>query len=106
MIDEAQISVSEDGDAVTITGGGNLTFLNATEFGERLKKSSLEADSVTVDLRPADFIDSQIVQDLGKAAVTLLNRQKRLRVQASGTAYPLRVLKISGYESIMDIEVE
>jgi hypothetical protein len=104
--EEARISVTEDGPAVTITGGGSLTLFNATEFGEKLKQASLTADCVTVDLRPAVFIDTQIVQDLGKAAVTLLGRGKRLRVLITETAYPLRVLKISGYEGIMDIEVE
>ena len=104
--EEAYIAVTEDGAAVTITGGGSLTLFNAMEFGERLKQAALTAESVTVDLRPAVFIDSKIVQDLGQAAVMLIGRGKRLRVLMDGTAYPLHVLKISGYEGIMDIEVE
>ena len=104
--DEAQVSITDDGGAVTVTGGGALNFLNAKEFGEGLKQASKTADSVTVDLRPAVFIDTQIVQDLGMAAVALMDRGKRLRVVITQTAYPLRVLKISGFEQIMDIDVE
>ena len=106
MADEAKIQRTEDAGAVTITGGGSLTFLNATEFGELLKEASLNADRVNVDLRPADFIDTQILQDLGRAAVTLLGKGKRLKVMVIETAYPLRVLHISGYEQIMDIVAE
>jgi anti-anti-sigma regulatory factor len=104
MIDKAEISVTRDGGNVTITGGGSLTFVNAMEFGRQLKEASLNAESVAVDLRPAVFIDTQIVQDLGKAAVALLKRDKRLKVAVVDTAYPLRLLKISGFEEIMDIE--
>lgn len=103
---EAHVSVTDHDGAVTVTGGGELNFINAKEFGEGLAQAADTADSVTVDLRPAVFIDTQIVQDLGKAAVALLKRGKRLRVAITGTAYPLRVLKISGYEQLMDIEVE
>ncbi len=94
--EEAYISVNEDGAAVTITGGGSLTLFNANEFGERLKQASLTAESVTVDLRPAVFIDSKIVQDLGQAAVMLIKRGKRLRVLMDGTAYPLHVAQDIG----------
>lgn len=106
IADEARIDVVQDNGAVTIIAGGALTFINAAEFGEALKSASLDAESVVVDLRTADFIDTQIVQDLGKGAVTLLKRGKRLKVMLSATAYPLRVLKISGYEDIMDFEIE
>lgn len=106
MTDEATIGMTEDNGEVTITGAGTLTLLNATEFGERLKQASLNAVSVVVDLRPANFIDTKIIQDLGRAGVALLGRGKRLRVLVSETAYPLRVLKISGFERLMDINVE
>ena len=104
--DEAHISRTEDKGTVTVTGAGALTYLNAEEFGISLKEASINSDDVVVDLNNANFIDTQIVQDLGRAAITLLKRGKRLRVTISETAYPLRVLKISGYESIMDIEAE
>jgi anti-anti-sigma regulatory factor len=106
MPEDAQVSITSDGGAVTVTGGGELNFMNSREFGDGLRQASKAADSVTVDLRPAVFIDTQIVQDLGMAAVAMLNRGKRLRVVITETAYPLRVLKISGFEQIMDIEVE
>jgi len=106
MLEEAQVNIFDDSGAITITGIGSLTYINAREFAERLKDASLNAENVTVDLRSAAFIDTQIVQDLGRGAVTLLNRSKRLKVMVSKTAYPLRVLEISGYERIMDIEID
>ena len=48
MADEAKIQRTEDAGAVTITGGGSLTLLNATEFGELLKEASLNEDRVNV----------------------------------------------------------
>jgi len=106
VIEEAQIGTTEVGGSVTITGGGFLTYMNAEEFGVGLRKASQSAESVTVDIRPASFIDTQIVQDLGMAAVTLLKRTKRLKVVAAADSYPLRVLNISGYGQIMDVAVE
>jgi len=106
MDDEAQISIIEKNGETIITGSGSLTFMNATKFGDELKQASLNADRVTVDLRSAVFIDSQIVQDLGRAAVALTKRGKRLRALFLETAYPLQVLKIVGFEEIMDVEVE
>ncbi len=105
MADKARVTATEESGGVTVTGAGSLTFYNATEFGEELKRASMSADSVTVDLRPAVFIDTQIVQDLGRAAVTLMKRAKRLKVIVVGTGYPMRVLDVSGYEEIMDIEI-
>lgn len=102
--DEARVSTAEDAGTVTITGAGSLTFLNATEFGEKLSDASVNADSVVVDLREADFIDTKIVQDMGKAAVALMNRNKRLKVLIVGGAYPLRVLRVTALDSLMDIE--
>ncbi len=106
MVETAQISISRDATSVTVTGGGTLDLTNSKAFHDGLKEASQTAENVTVDLRGADFIDTAIVQDLAKAAVTLLNRGKRLKVIVLGTAYPLRVLKISGFETILDIEVQ
>lgn len=105
-MDEATVVVADDNGSVTITAGGTLTFLNATEFGERVAEASARAESLTVDLRSADFIDTQILQDLGRAAVKLLSRDKRLRVLLDPGKYPLRVIRISGYEAIMDVEAQ
>jgi len=106
MVEEATVSVINDVGDVTVVGSGILTYMNATEFGEALRKASITGDSVKVDLRGAEFIDTQIVQDLGQAAVKLLSREKRLKVILSATGYPLKVMEISGYEAIMDIVVE
>ena len=106
MTESADISITNNGNAVTITLGGTLDLTNSQEFHEQIKQASINADSVTVDMRMADFIDTAVVQDLAKAGVTMLKRDKRLKVIASKTRYPLRVLRISGFEEIMDIAVE
>lgn len=106
MAFRADVSVQRDDDNVKITGSGTLDLTNYGEFHEEIKAASIGAESVTVDLREADFIDTAVVQDLARAAVTLLNRGKRLKVLVSETRYPRRVLRISGFEEIMDVEVE
>lgn len=106
MISKAEISIVQDDTLVTVVGGGSLDITNCREFTDGLRHASRTAEHVVVDLRTADFIDTQIVQDLAKAAVTLMDRGKRLKVIASQEKYPLRVIHISGFDSIMDVVVE
>ena len=106
MTDIAHIEIIENAEQVTVIAGGSLDLTNSVEFHDGLKKASETADKVTVDMRTAEFIDTAIVQDIARAGVTMLKRNLRLKVIARETAYPLRVLRISGFETIMDIEVE
>ncbi len=106
MEDKATISVNGEGNEVTVVGSGSLDFTNSKEFHDGLRTASQTADKVNVDLGGAEFIDTQIVQDLATAAVTLMKRDRRLNVIVREEAYPLRVLRISGFEQIMDIQVE
>jgi anti-anti-sigma factor len=106
MADIANIEIVKDGDRVTVIGGGSLDLTNCKKFNDGLKQASQTADGVTVDLRGANFIDSAVVQALGMAGARMLKRDKRLNVIVREDAYPLRVIRISGFESIMDVEVE
>lgn len=106
MSETAYTSVVRKDDAVTIVGGGTLDLTNYQEFHEAIKNASRTEDDLTIDIRTADFIDTAVVQDLAKAALTLLKRGKRLKVLASDERYPIRVLKISGFQAIMDMESE
>lgn len=106
MEDMAQISIAGEEDHITVVGGGTLDLTNSKPFHDGLKNAALSAEMVTVDLSDAVFIDTAIVQDLATAGVTMLKRGKRLKVIAREGAYPLRVLRISGFEGIMDIAVE
>lgn len=106
MNSAAEISVMEDGDTITVLGGGTLDLTNCSEFSKSLKEASRSANHVVVDLRQADFIDTQIVQDIARAAVTLMEKGDRLTVMASERKYPLRVIKISGFEGILNLLVE
>jgi anti-anti-sigma regulatory factor len=105
MTDTSQISVVRNDGDIAVIGGGMLDITNCDEFSRELKHASQIAENLTVDLRQADFIDTQIVHDLAKAAMTMLNRGKRLKVLAAEEKYPLEVLRISTFEQIMDIEV-
>jgi anti-anti-sigma factor len=105
MVETADVHVTVDDTSITIVGGGTLDLSNSKEFHDGLREASLAAKAVTVDLRPADFIDTAVVQDLAKGAITMMKRGRRLKVIASEGAYPLRVLRITGFGSIMDIEV-
>lgn len=106
MVGMAQIDIIHDNEKTTVIGGGTLDFTNSAQFHEGLKQASLTIDMVIVDLRTAVFIDTAIVQDLARAAVTLRNRGKRLKVVVAKSKYPLEVLQVSGFGSIMDIEIE
>lgn len=106
MDDTAQISISCDEKSAVVTGSGTLDLTNSKELHDELQRVSQILDDVTVDLREAFFIDTAVVQDMARAAVVLLKRGARLKVMARETAYPLRVLRISGLESIMDFVVE
>lgn len=106
MDDTARIDVKADEKRAIITGGGALDLTNTREFHDGLKGASGSLDDVTVDLREACFIDTAVVQDLARAAVAMLKRGARLKVRAQEGGHPLRVLRISGLQSIMDFEVE
>ncbi|MCL5102846.1 MAG: STAS domain-containing protein [Armatimonadetes bacterium] len=101
-----EISTVWDGSTATITAGGALDLTNSAEFSEGLKNASETADSVVVDLRPAFFVDTAVIQDLARAAKVLLGRDRRLKVIVTEEGYPLRVLRIVGFTVLMDIEIE
>lgn len=106
MSESSLVRVTGDGSSVTVFGGGELDITNCKDFHDGLAGACETAQALTVDLREACFIDTAIVQDLARAGVIMLKRGQRLKVMTRGAAYPLRVLRISGFENIMDIEVE
>ena len=109
MIDRihtADISIADDGTKVTITGKGSLDFINAERFGEGLKRASVSAENVVVDLSSADFIDTAILEYLARAGTAMLRRGKRLKVVVQDGSHPLRVLQITDLTDLVDIEVK
>src|ERR1035437_6426934 len=103
MSSQGSTRIVGDERETTIVGEGMLDLTNSDEFYDGLREASLTAEKVNVDISGAEFIDTQVVQDLATAAVTLLKRGKRLNVIVREQAYPLRVLEISGFRQIMDI---
>ena len=105
-MDDANILIKTGKDgSITIICEGSLDLTNSSDFHDKLKTASQTAENVIVDISKVDFIDTQIVQDLANAAVTLLKRNKRLKTIVNHTAYPLRVLTVTSLQSIMDIEI-
>jgi anti-anti-sigma factor len=100
------VDVVEDGSVVTIIASGELALSNVQEFGDELRNAAASADIVIVDLRPAVFIDSAVVNYLVIAERILRSRGKRLKVKVAEGSYPLRVLGIVGFDQLMDIEAE
>lgn len=91
---------------VVIRGDAIADLTNSSRFSNQLKLAALAGEHVVVDLRNTRFIDTRIVHDLATAAITLLRRDKRLKVLTAEKTHPLRVLRISDFWSIMDISIE
>ena len=100
------VDVVEDGSVVTIIASGELALSNVQEFGDELRNAAASADIVIVDLRPAVFIDSAVINYLAVAARILKSRGRRLKVRVAEGSYPLRVLEIVGFSHLMDIDAE
>lgn len=103
---EVRISVIEDDHQTTVVGEGILDFTNSLEFKDGLNKASETAESVVADLKLALFIDSAIVQYLANAAVTMIRLGKRLKVVVTDGGYPQQVLRIVGFDQLMDVVAE
>lgn len=76
---------------------------NSDEFRDALENASRSAESVTVDLREAVFVDTAILQYLARSAVSLDRRGKRLRVAVAPGGHPERALEVSGLAAFMDV---
>src|SRR5690242_13381962 len=105
MTELAEINVINNDNITTIIGNGILDLTNSETFHDELKKISLNEDNVIVDLRDVCFIDSAVIQDIANAAIAMGRRGKRLKVIVMKTAYPLRVLQITGLDKLLDIDV-
>lgn len=106
MDENAGIGVRNEGGNVEITASGSLVLWNSDEMRDALREASLHAESVAVDIRGADFIDTAIIQYLAKSAVTLRSRGKQLRVILAAGGYPKRALEVSGIGQLMDVCVQ
>lgn len=106
MDESAWVTVEGNDRDAAIVGGGALDLTNSSELWEKLSHASQTADSVVVDLTPAVFIDTAVLEYLAKASKTMLRRNKRLKVVATKDKQPLYVLQIVGFDSLMDIVVD
>ena len=104
--DAAAVSVKRDGGVATIAGSGSLDFMNSQEFRDQLMRASDEMDGVSADLRGAFFIDTAILAYLAQSAKTLRLRGKQLRVVVREGSHPERVLRLSCFGQLMEIESE
>ena len=100
----ANIVVTEQGPEVTITCSGSLDFTNTSDFHNKLRYAAASAEKVVVDLRDAMFIDTAVLEYIARAGKAMLDRGKRLEVVCAENSHPERVLKISGFDQLMDIK--
>jgi len=101
----ADVTIAKHGDDVTITCAGALDFTNTSEFSRELRSAAVAADSVTVDLRGASFIDTAVLECLARAGKAMMDRRKTLGVVCAENSHPLRVLRISGFEQLLEIQI-
>lgn len=92
-----------DGVDVTIVASGIVDRTNSGELGRELERAAGAANTVVVDFREADFIDTAVLQYLLRTAKALLRRGKRLRVMVSEGSHPLHVLQVVGFAELMDV---
>ncbi|HEX2952247.1 MAG TPA: hypothetical protein VHV83_22160 [Armatimonadota bacterium] len=100
-----QVRVNSNIDGTTIVGIGALDLYNKN-FDAALKEALVSAESVTVDLRSATYIDTAIIANLASAANKLIRRGKRLGILLAEGTQPLRVLAITGLGEIMDLVID
>ncbi len=103
MTQQANIRIVRGDATVIFTDSDSLDLTNYQQFHEQLRLASFTDSVVEVDLTEVQFIDTAVVLCVTKAATTMLKRSNRLRVLVSESAYPRRVLKMSGFDEIMDI---
>lgn len=99
------VTKASDGD-VTIVGTGALDLYVAADFQRRLYDACESADSVTVDLRLASFIDSSIESRLAKASAKMQSRDKSLRILLTPGAQPGRGLRLMGFDNVAELVEE
>ncbi|MEN6372318.1 MAG: STAS domain-containing protein [Armatimonadota bacterium] len=100
------IIVEGNSSEVTVTGYGELDLSNAGELGRALRDASETTESLAVDIRPATFIDTAVLEYIARAAATMLNRGRRLRVLTQKNSHPLYVLKTAGFQELVDIVID
>ena len=100
---QARINVSSDGANVNVEASGWLDFTNSAELKDILKSAGAEAESVCVDLRQAQFIDTAVLEYLARAGKALLGREKRLTTLVREGSHPQRVLRIASLGELIEV---
>ena len=80
MVETGSVFIIGDDNNITVVCEGMLDITNCCEFSDGIKQASLMAENLVIDLRGTLFIDTQVVQDLARAGMTMLERGKRLKV--------------------------
>ena len=101
---EGTITVEDNG--ATIVGIGELDLGIGDEFDAALAEAAASGEQVTVDFRGVDFIDSAILQSLATHGRTIDKRGDQLRIIVASGSYPQYVLRVVGFDCLMDIVVE
>jgi len=106
MESRPEVTVTRDGDDITIAATGALDLFNCREFHDALLDVADSAERVTIDLRDAQYIDTAVLADVAVGANKMRARQKRLTVVVATPTHPHRALEITGLTAILDLQVE
>jgi anti-anti-sigma factor len=97
--------VYKSGDTVVIEVTGSLDFTNCGALQDALDDACSCAQRLAVDMIAADFIDTAVLEYLARAASAMRQRGKNLEVVCLEGSHPLRVLRVSTVDSLLDLVI-
>ncbi|MBI2844827.1 MAG: STAS domain-containing protein [Armatimonadetes bacterium] len=97
--------MKEEYGRIIVAADGSLDFTNTREFWETLKTAATTADDVVLDLRSVFFIDTAVLEYIARAGRAMQQRDKRLKVVVLDQSHPQRVLHLSHFQELVDIEI-
>jgi anti-anti-sigma regulatory factor len=100
-----ELRVLRDGPSLTIVGVPVMDVAVADAFKQAVKAALESSQDITVDLRPATFVESSILQTMAVSNRRLRKAGSRLRVLVSKGSYAQRILTLLGLGDLMNVEV-
>ena len=91
---------------IVVTAAERVDLTNCGEFRDALQTAAESAESLTVDLRVAQFMDSAVLQQLASAAIRMNSRGKRLTVIIRKGSYVQELLSVVCLDRLVDVVME
>lgn len=97
------IRVVEDEQVVTVVGHGDMDLEIAPQLAGEIETAVASGKNVVVDLRPAHYIDSAIIQNIIDGARAMSRAGRQLKVLVSRKGHPSYVLRMTGVDAMIDM---